>query len=409
MPAGSKYWVFTTNNPRHQITEEDLSFHGVKFCIWSEEVSNSGTHHFQGYLELDKRTVLNRLKKIPGFERARFDRRRGTQAQAIAYSSKTDDETFIDGPYKYGVPFGSNQGRRNDIIAMQRDIDAGYSLAYIARNHFSLFLRYQRSIREYIRITRPDIEVPLYKDFNVPFIAKNKLRERAFLLWGDSGLGKTEYALSHFDNPLFVRHMDHLLRLVEGVHDGIVFDELSFQHFPADSRKVLLDSRRVAQVHVRYDYAVIPANMPRIFTSNRPNIFYGDHDTEYDRNAIDRRLIVLEIKDKLYDEEIGVVPATTSPPNSPLLFQSQDTIPVIQSVAPIVIDLTCDEDDLAVVPGISPKSEKSEPNNDDTEPEQQLADLAPTPNEALEYRSYHSSDSEYSTDYPLSQLFSDEI
>lgn len=70
----------------------------VKFICGQEEIGKEGTKHFQGYIELNKPMRIGGVKKIPGFERAHLEVRKGTQTQAIDYCQKKDSTT-IEGTF----------------------------------------------------------------------------------------------------------------------------------------------------------------------------------------------------------------------------------------------------------------------------------------------------------------------
>ena len=74
----------------------------VKYCVYQLEVGAEGTEHFQGYMELSGKHSFKKLHLIPGLERAHFETRRGTAAQAITYCTKLD--TRVSGPYHVGEP-----------------------------------------------------------------------------------------------------------------------------------------------------------------------------------------------------------------------------------------------------------------------------------------------------------------
>ncbi len=106
-------WVFTFNNPGpegknfwKQMTLETfptenaaLAAHTarlrVKYIIFQEETSASGTNHLQGYIEMKTAVSLGQMKTLFG-QRIRWARRNGSQAQAIAYCCK-DDTRVEDG------------------------------------------------------------------------------------------------------------------------------------------------------------------------------------------------------------------------------------------------------------------------------------------------------------------------
>lgn len=119
---------------------------------------------------------------------------------------------------------------------------------------------------------------------------------KAVLLSGMSHAGKTEFALAHFSNPLLVRAKDDLLEL-NGLHTGIVFDDMCFSNWPVEAVIHLLDMKKTTSIQCRYRNVRIPRDMPRIFTHNAypfPEAF-GQQKV-----AIDSRLTVVEIKEPTY-------------------------------------------------------------------------------------------------------------
>lgn len=61
--------------------------------------------------------------------------------------------------------------------------------------------------------------------------------------------------------------MDDLKKLNRD-NDGLVFDDMSFNHYPATSILHLTDVQEQRSIHGRYNNSTIPKGMPRIFTSN---------------------------------------------------------------------------------------------------------------------------------------------
>lgn len=85
---------------------------------------------------------------------------------------------------------------------------------------------------------------------------------------GPAGCGKTTWAKTVAPKPaLFVRHLDSLSEL-RPHHQSIIFDDLDFRHLPPSTQKYLVDLENLAEIHVRYKVARIPANIQRIFTAN---------------------------------------------------------------------------------------------------------------------------------------------
>lgn len=316
---GNRNYVFTVNNPNGQLLPELWPQDKVKYVIWSLEQGSldleveGGQLHFQGYIELQAQVSIRQLKQWDGFETAHFEPRRGTQAQAIAYCSKTTDPTFLEGPWEYGKR--NTQGNRADLQHLQHDIDYGYSLSYIAKNHFSNFIRYNKGITEYYRVTKPKVESKDFSinDFNRPALNLSK----AVVLLGPTKMGKTEFALAHFAAPLLVRHIDSLRDLQPGEHDGIVFDDMKFSHFPVGARIAILDIAHTSEIHCRYSNGIIPSKFRRIFTTNNPDIFFNPSDTTDEREAINRRVEFIHVDTPLFGVNTDATLAADQGPPPP--------------------------------------------------------------------------------------------
>lgn len=136
----------------------------------------------------------------------------------------------------------------------------------------------------------------LHSTFSRPFL------ETSFnwLVTGKPGTGKTQYALAHFEKPCLISHIDDLKNITDET-DGLVFDDMSFRQYPAGSIIHLLDREVTRTIHARYFNAVIPANIPKIFTNNRDDIFVPEKGASDDEQAaINRRYKVLRVDAKLF-------------------------------------------------------------------------------------------------------------
>lgn len=139
-----------------------------------------------------------------------------------------------------------------------------------------------------------------YQSFAKEKITPEMLGQKSFLVCGPPATGKTQWALSHFQRAVLVRHLDDLHNITPET-DGVVFDDMSFKHMPSGSIIHMLDMDFDAPIHLRYNNARIPKGMPRIFTSNDSDIFVPDKIISEDVSAaIARRYELIMVTDKLY-------------------------------------------------------------------------------------------------------------
>ena len=169
----AKYWMFTLNNPD---VESDYIIRALpyKYLIYSYEMASTGTVHIQGYVSFDKQMRLGVITKmLPG---AHFEVRRGNHQQAKNYCRKTEDVTFLDGPYEFGddsdIP--NRGGTRTDLDDIKKAIDEGAKMEDLWDKYFKTTTRYYKAFEQYLDVKSKHRE---FKDGEKPKIV---------ILWGPS-------------------------------------------------------------------------------------------------------------------------------------------------------------------------------------------------------------------------------
>ena len=94
---------------------------------------------------------------------------------------------------------------------------------------------------------------------------------QSLVLVGPSGCGKTLWAKRNAPRPsLFISHIDRLTEFDERVHKSIIFDDMTFNHYPLQAQIHMVDQFDDRDIHVRYKTAFIPKHTPKVFTCNEP-------------------------------------------------------------------------------------------------------------------------------------------
>lgn len=297
-----KRWCFTLNNPDGT---EVIDKEQVTYYVIGKEVGESGTPHLQGYVEMKKPVRLSAMTSL--LPRAHWEKAIGTPWQNYMYCTK--DGVF----HEYGTtPIKPRSETRKE--SKQED-DNVYAEAFecdtvreglevIKRKRPRDLALYGEAIERNLKRSKVVTTKSLYslEDFTAPPL----IFDKPILLWGDSGIGKTQYALAHFINPLLVSHMDQLKSLSPD-HDGIIFDDMSFKHWPPESVIHLLDTEVERAINVRYGTVSIPPNTIKVFTHNTNNPFYLESTPSQQQSAIERRYrsvhaIVLRQHKKTWDD-----------------------------------------------------------------------------------------------------------
>lgn len=301
-------WVFTQHqNPEVDINLEEFKVipwvqQNVRYLVYQHELSpTTDKHHWQGYIQLhtpQRYTTIN--KNIPQLFKAHYEAARGTAKEAGDYCLK--DETRIPNTIRFEYGTRIDQGQRTDLERIQESIEGGATMKEIAVNHFSEWVFHRRAFAEYQTMFKPRFQHEFTLDQYSEKMSSD-IFSKAVLVYGPSGIGKTNWVLAHFENPLLISHMDQL-KDITPEHDALVFDDISFKHMPIGSVIHLLDMKFDRQIHTRYSNATIPKGMKRVFTYNLSNPFYDDNLTHAEhKNAVDRRLTKIHVT-KLFAEPV---------------------------------------------------------------------------------------------------------
>ena len=115
---------------------------------------------------------------------------------------------------------------------------------------------------------------------------------------GERDLGKTEWALSRFENPLYVTERNVLLDFRAGWHDGIVIDKLLPREvFSLYECEALTDYTQPAAIKCLYKVARIPKRTPKIVVTNERDAWPQDpHGI-----LVGRRVVQMHVTAKTYN------------------------------------------------------------------------------------------------------------
>jgi len=162
----------TAGNNRPALT------HRMRALVYQlESGGNSGYRHFQGYVEYHRERAFSAVKKDFGVA-VHIEPAIGSRGDNYKYCTK--EETRVDGPWEFGdwTDKEAGQGRRSDLHDAKERLDAGSTMADVARGCFTSFVRNTRGLTAYRALTS----------------GKRKWVPHVFFLWGDTGVGKSRWA-----------------------------------------------------------------------------------------------------------------------------------------------------------------------------------------------------------------------
>lgn len=260
--------VFTINN----YTKEDidkLDSLPISYRVIGYEIGESGTPHIQGYAEFDRRVSFGKIKEL--IPRMHFERRKGTQKEAVEYCKK--DGSFAEAGTRRA------QGDRTDIQNLKLHFEGGGTYRSMFENP-DITLNYG-SIRLADKLTR-------YYDKPRDF------KPEVTWLYGKTGVGKTRTAYETLPEAYFCSNSTGKWWSGYDGHEDVILDDIRESTISFITLLGLLD---------RYPFQVEDKGCVRqfrgrriIITSHRhPSLLYTDYSEDMDQ-LLRRIDIIKEIK-----------------------------------------------------------------------------------------------------------------
>lgn len=269
-----KYWMFTINNPTSSaddLVKRYTDYKTVQAFVFQKEKGAEGTIHYQGYIEFKKSTPFDRVKRMVGFQ-AHIEKRKGTATEAIQYCTKED--TKIEGPWKNGeFTLITEQGNRTDLQAVVDTIKEAKSLTDVVVSHPKEALKYSKGLQF------------VYRHFKTPTTPQ---KPKVWLLYGDTGTGKTRFAMSH-DRPFKKAGDDSWFDGYDN-NDVLVMDDFAGGRSKMSLTALLnyLD-RYPVKLPVKGDFVDRNCNLIIVTTNIHPQHWYDYNNREAHYKALQRR------------------------------------------------------------------------------------------------------------------------
>lgn len=239
----------------------------------AEEKHKDGTPHLHAYLKLSAKVTVNdpqcfNLEGSNGITyHGNYQGARNPQ-RVLTYCAKEGD--YLASPAMEELLTKRKKTTWADALSAAREEGAQAAMSILEsggeRATRDLLLNYDRLTATFrsLQPTKPHSCARPLEDF---LLSWEWDRSKLLLLYGPTNAGKTTLACSLLPHGLLTSHLDKLAEAKK--HEGVIFDDMSFQHLHREAQLALVDTAFDRQVHIRYRVAELPAGFPRILTTNR--------------------------------------------------------------------------------------------------------------------------------------------
>lgn len=250
--------------------------------------SNDEKEHLQAFVQFKKRKSFKQVIAIfkPGVWHV--ERRKYSVAKCLKYVSKDDTKK---GPYEqYGIAVHPKKSQ--NLSEIKEMIDEGASKRELWTEHFPTMSMRFRGVYEGMKQLQEEDEDP---EFAINDFGDWRLMldfRRTIILQGATEIGKSEFAKALLPNALWCNHKNDLEKFDKNRHVGIIFDDMTFNHWPPTSQIAVVDVRNKRTIDTKGGCATIPGGQPHIITTNVP---YGKC-VDLDVPQIGRRCVVIYLE-----------------------------------------------------------------------------------------------------------------
>lgn len=265
--------------------------------IVAHEKHKDGGDHLHVYMELFVKCDIKNPRRcdIHGFH---------PKMESVRSPSKCQRYCKKENDYLSNMLFDV-EARARDLAMVGKVEEALILIGNEAPKEIKFLDRWEKNLKRWARMFNSRAK-PKHKFSSDKFRAPEELEawdstRECLVLTGSTGTGKTQFAKSLFKNPLIVRHIDKLKVFDPWRHDGIIFDDMSFAHWPRDSCISLCDVEEDSDINVKCGMITIPSGTPKVFTTNRPATkkfpIFNTLDPVFPNDpsgAIVRRLFIIE-------------------------------------------------------------------------------------------------------------------
>lgn len=254
--------------------------------------------HYQVFVQFKlavRHTAVRKHFPADGVWRV-FYQKFGTADRMASYCTKEATRKPGAEPFQFGKELIIERKSTKLALAIV-DLEKGHTIQQVALTHKECYVHNHVGLEKLYGRMQQGTHVPEFKldSYTWPPITDWSYTH---VFHGEAGIGKTEFALAHFKSPLIVRHIDNLRQFDRAVNDGIVFDDMDFEHLPKSTNINLIDQTLPGSIHIRYGTATIPAHTRKIFTTNNPGgLIFKDQGCKW---WIDRRIHVTHLLGRGY-------------------------------------------------------------------------------------------------------------
>ena len=270
------------------------------YYVGQQEKGNEGSIHFQvtfGFAYQKTLSAVTKMLQLRSIEIVRDLR------AAIMYCTKIEGR--VGDIVEYGdIPNTEYAGHNRLLLTACEKETYEEAMAFLEDADLMFFLSHKKTIGPWLSAKfKQDIDVPLYdiSKFNRSAFTDFS---KTLVLIGPTGVGKTQFALAHFKNPLLIRDKNDYIRYSRHT-DGIIFDDLSFTSWNPMTFLHMVENETPITQDVKFGHVRIRANIPKFILVNSEELLWPRDIIRETKDACLRRMVIYYIQTPLFTKTVS--------------------------------------------------------------------------------------------------------
>lgn len=265
------------------------------YYIGQGERSPTGFLHYQMCFGFQYQKSLSSVIKLLGISSVEYVK---DVRKSIAYCTKP--ETRVEEIIDFGDIPNTDVGTHNRLV-LEAASKGSFEEAmdFLESQDVMFYLTHKKTIGPWLAAKFGDEhDRPLYR---IESFNRKPIHDfsRTVVLVGPTNMGKTQFALAHFEYPLLVRDKNDYARYCRKT-DGIVFDDLSFSSWNPMTFLHMVENETPITQDVKFGHVRIRARIPKFILVNSIDLLWPKDITKETKDACLRRMVIFHIRSPLY-------------------------------------------------------------------------------------------------------------